>query len=114
MIYYYQRQINELAALREQFKNLLDSLTNSLIPALKKPCISLDEAVDGIISNYVIDGDRADKGSISKNKDKIEDIITKLNGSVIPAINSKISSINGSINYYEYLIRIEMESESTE
>lgn len=109
---YYYRQIESLNGERARYVNLKTSLNNSLIPCLSKPCDDLELANTGVSSSFTIDGSGIDKNNISKQKTKINGIISKIQNTIIPEINNKISSIDGSIDYYDYLIRKEREKGS--
>lgn len=104
-IAYYYQQIAELNALKKRFITLQEALS-ALVPDLNKASSFLNDAVDGMKNSYTVNDITADNDSIRNNSESINDIISTINGNVIPAINGKISGIVAEIGHYYELISI--------
>ncbi len=103
-ISYYYQQIAKLEALKKRFIALQNDL-NALIPDLRKASTFLNDAVDGMRVSYTVNEVTADNDSIKDNKESVDDMISTISGSVMPAISEKIRSIEAEISHYYELIR---------
>lgn len=109
---YYSNRVSSLKNDRKRYVDLKNLLQGSLIPALSKSTSSLNIAIDSMPSSFTINDNGIDKDSLKDEKDNIESIISKLNGTVISEINTKIGSIDNSIEFFNYLLRKEKEKKS--
>ncbi len=87
---------SELIALKSRFINLKKDIKD-IIFNLNKSIEHSSNLIDVLMSNYKYDDIIADKNFNNKNKENIEDIISTLNNSVIPAIEAKISELKRKI-----------------
>ena len=112
LIYEYTREIRSLNNQKQRYLDLIYKLKNSLLPELKSSRENLVYAADNVNKYFMINGDSIDKKSIKNNDEKINDIIYKIEYDIISSLNTKVNSIDSSVNYYDYLIRKEKEREA--
>ncbi len=91
------REKNSYNATRNSYKNSLN-LAKSLVTSLNSTNNSLTGAYDNMRRYYAVNGKTADNGKITKNKDNINQIIKRLNNTVIPSINNCIHDLDYKIN----------------
>ena len=93
-------------------QKLIDNLNDKVIPALKEPKSQLESLGKDIQDCFTIDGLGVCKNTFDTTKNNINAIISKINGSVIPELQSKVNGINSDIKYYQYLIKKEQNKNS--
>ncbi len=91
------REKNSYNTTRNIYKNSLN-LAKSLVTNLGSTNSSLMGAYDNMKRYYAINGNGIDNVKITKNKENINQIIKKLNNTVIPSINNYIRDLDYKIN----------------
>lgn len=104
MISYYQNKIYNLKQLRKRYNRLKSDLQGDVVSMLNKISKSFNKANSFLMESYTIDGMGADNKSISTNALNVENSSKYITGTVIPAIEREINSINNDIYYYNVLI----------
>ncbi|MGM9877634.1 MAG: hypothetical protein ACI33S_03195 [Bacilli bacterium] len=108
MIGYYRAEIARLQVEKQRFINLQNGLSGKVVPNINKCNSTINSATNQIKEGYTIDGESADGQEVEIVNNKLEEISTKITGSVIPAIDAEISRINAEIARLEALIAEEL------
>lgn len=100
-----QSKINSLTIKKNNCENRRSSYktsltyANKLLNNLNSSISQLNSSNDYLKRFFTINNKTADGGKIEKVKSEINQIIKKLNNTIIPDINSNINSLTGDINY---------------
>lgn len=84
------RRLSEFQSFRSEVEGLIASLKNAVDP-LRLACSSLD-------NTYLYDDVVADNGKLKNINKRLDNVISSLENSIIPAIDRKISRIESSID----------------
>ena len=98
-----KNKIDELTKMKNDYKKKLDSYNkslnyaNKLLSILKSSNQQLLNTNDGLHAYFNINGKTLDGGKVKELKDRVTNIINKMENTIIPGIKSNIDTLNKKI-----------------